>query len=174
MAENPAGTKPRYPAGRVLLGSPAWTGPGRFGGKTRGGGVCVMVYNSWCNPKPKVVTLACSCSPQPGAARLQTFVLSTFPREFTSVIINTVYIPPQANMDTALWELHEALTQFQAQHRDAALIVVGDFNSANLKRAVPNLYQHVTFPTRGNRTLDHCYTPPFQGQLQGTSSSTVW
>ncbi|KAK1804021.1 hypothetical protein P4O66_020006 [Electrophorus voltai] len=46
-----------------------------------------------------------------------------------------------------------------AQHQDAALIVVGDFNSVNLKRAVPNLYQHATFPTRGNRTLDHCYTP---------------
>ncbi|KAK1806288.1 hypothetical protein P4O66_000165 [Electrophorus voltai] len=68
-----------------------------------------------------------------------------------------VYV--MANMDTALCELHEALTQFQAQHRDAALIVVGEFNSANLKRAVPNLYQHVTFPTRGNRTPDHCYTP---------------
>ncbi|KAK1802532.1 hypothetical protein P4O66_004157 [Electrophorus voltai] len=92
-----------------------------------------------------------SCSPS-------SFVLSTFPGS-SSVVINTMYIPPQANMDTALCELHEALTQFQAQHRDAALIVVGDFNSANLKSAMPNLYQHVTFPTRGNRTLDHCYTP---------------
>ncbi|KAK1802735.1 hypothetical protein P4O66_021277, partial [Electrophorus voltai] len=126
-------------------------------GKSRGSGVCVMVNNSWCN-NANVVTLACSCSPNLEllALKLRPFYL---PREFTSVIINTVYIPPQANMDTALWELHEALTQFQAQHRDAALIVVGDFNSANLKRAVPNLYQHVTFPTRGNRTLDHCYTP---------------
>ncbi|KAK1802155.1 hypothetical protein P4O66_021821 [Electrophorus voltai] len=126
-------------------------------GKSRGGGVCVMVNNSWCN-NANVVTLACSCSPNLEllALKLRPFYL---PREFTSVIINTVYIPPQANMDTALWELHEALTQFQAQHRDAALIVVGDFNSANLKRAVPNLYQHITFPTRGNRTLDHCYTP---------------
>ncbi|KAK1793638.1 hypothetical protein P4O66_012012 [Electrophorus voltai] len=86
-------------------------------GKSRGGGVCMMVNNSWCNNANV------------------------------------------ANMDTALCELHEALTQFQAQHGDAALIVVGDFNSANLKHAVPNLYQHVTFPTRGNRTLDHCYTP---------------
>ncbi|KAK1792497.1 hypothetical protein P4O66_012437, partial [Electrophorus voltai] len=60
---------------------------------------------------------------------------------------------------TALCELHEALTKFLAQHRDAALIVVGDFNSANLKSAVPNLYQHITFPTRGNRTLDQRYTP---------------
>ncbi|KAK1803915.1 hypothetical protein P4O66_003855 [Electrophorus voltai] len=126
-------------------------------GKSRGGGVCVMVTNSWCN-NANVVPFARSCSPNLEllALKLRPFYL---PREFTSVIINTVYIPPQANMDTALCELHEALTQFQAQHRDAALIVVGDFNSANLKRAVPNLYQHVTFPTRGNRTLDHCYTP---------------
>ncbi|KAK1784000.1 hypothetical protein P4O66_004501, partial [Electrophorus voltai] len=119
-------------------------------GKSRGGGVCVMVNNSWCN-NANVVTLACSCSPNLEllALKLRPFYL---PREFTSVIINTVYIPPQANMDTALWELHEALTQFQTQPRDAALIVA-------CKRAVPNLYQHVTFPTRRNRTLDHCYTP---------------
>ncbi|KAK1784324.1 hypothetical protein P4O66_019106, partial [Electrophorus voltai] len=104
----------------------------------------------WCN-NANVVTLACSCSPNLEllALKLRPFYL---PREFTSVIINTVYIPPQANMDTALWELHEALTQFQTQPRDAALIVA-------CKRAVPNLYQHVTFPTRRNRTLDHCYTP---------------
>ncbi|KAK1795637.1 hypothetical protein P4O66_001130 [Electrophorus voltai] len=99
-------------------------------GKSRGGGVCVMVNNSWCN-NANVVTLARSCSPNLEllALKFHPFYL---PREFTSVIINTVYIPPQANMDTAL---------------------------ANLKRAVPNLYQHVTFPTRGNRTLDYCYTP---------------
>ncbi|KAK1802035.1 hypothetical protein P4O66_004367 [Electrophorus voltai] len=60
-------------------------------------------------------------------------------------------------MDTALCKLYEA--QFQAQHRHTALIAVGDFNSTNLKREVPNLYQHVTFPTRGNWTLNRCYTP---------------
>ncbi|KAK3538183.1 hypothetical protein QTP70_032716 [Hemibagrus guttatus] len=74
------------------------------------------------------------------------------------VIVSAVYIPPQADTDTALGELHEALTLHQTQHRDAAFIVAGDFNSANLKRAVPNFHQHITFPTRGGRTLDHCYT----------------
>ncbi|KAK1785723.1 hypothetical protein P4O66_019072 [Electrophorus voltai] len=144
-------------------------------GKSRGGGVCVMVNNSWCN-NANVVTLACSCSPNLEllALKLRPFYL---PREFTSVIINTVYIPPQANMDTALWELHEALTQFQAQHRDTALIVVGDFNSANLKRAVPNLYQHVTVPTRGNRTLDHnesCLERHYQPvRISGTTVERV-
>ncbi|KAK1794976.1 hypothetical protein P4O66_010166 [Electrophorus voltai] len=109
-------------------------------GNSRGGGVCVLINNSWCN-NANVITLTRSCSPNLEllALKFHPFYL---PREFTSVIINNVYIPPQANMDTALWELHEALTQFQAQHRDAVLIVVGDFNSTNLKRAVPNLYQH--------------------------------
>ncbi|KAK1784288.1 hypothetical protein P4O66_019970 [Electrophorus voltai] len=118
MAE-PSGTKPRYPAAEFF--SVHRMDRTADSGKSRGGGVCVMVYNSWCN-NANVVTLACSCSPN---LELLAFKLRPFylPREFTSVIINTVYIPPQANMDTALWELHEALTQFQAQHRDAALIV---------------------------------------------------
>ncbi|KAK1804669.1 hypothetical protein P4O66_020058 [Electrophorus voltai] len=91
-----------------------------YSGKSRGGGVCVMVNNSWCN-NANVVTLVRSCSPNLEllALKFHPFYL---PWEFTLVIINTVYIPPQANMDTALWELHEALTQFQAQHQDAALI----------------------------------------------------
>ncbi|KAK1802112.1 hypothetical protein P4O66_004453 [Electrophorus voltai] len=99
-------------------------------GKSRGSGVCVKVNNSWGN-NANVVTIARFCSPNLEllALKFHPFYL---PREFTSVIINTVYIPPQANMDTAL---------------------------ANLSRAVPTLYQHVIFPTRGNRTLDHCYTP---------------
>ncbi|KAK1791074.1 hypothetical protein P4O66_002035 [Electrophorus voltai] len=107
--------------------------------KSRGSGVCVMVNNSWCN-NANVVTLTRSCLPNLEllALKLCPFYL---PQEFTSVIVNTMYIPPQANMDSALCELHEALTQFQAQHREAALIVVGDFNSAKLKRVVPNLYQ---------------------------------
>ncbi|KAK1787527.1 hypothetical protein P4O66_016026 [Electrophorus voltai] len=80
-------------------------------GKFRSSGVCVMVSNSWCN-NANVVTLACSCSPNLEllALKFRPFYL---PWEFTSVIINTVYIPPQ----------------------------------------------HITCPTRGKRTLDHCYTP---------------
>ncbi len=55
-------------------------------------------------------------------------------------------------MDTALSELHDAPTSYQANHGDRALIVAGDFNSANLCRVLAN------FPIRGERTLDHCYT----------------
>ncbi|KAK3507146.1 hypothetical protein QTP70_008620 [Hemibagrus guttatus] len=74
--------------------------------------------------------------------------------EFTSVIISAVYIPPQADTDTALYELNEALTQHQTQHQDAVLIVAGDFNSANLKLAAPNFYQHITCPTKGSSSSE--------------------
>lgn len=49
-------------------------------------------------------------------------------------------------MDTALWELYEALTLYLTQHYDTALLVahLGGLNGTNL--------------TRGNRTLDHYYT----------------
>lgn len=40
---------------------------------------------------------------------------------------------------------------------DAAFIILGDFNHCNLRRTMPKLYQFVTFPTRGNNTLDRCY-----------------
>ncbi|KAK3545220.1 hypothetical protein QTP70_002065 [Hemibagrus guttatus] len=113
MAE-PSSARPRHPVGRVLLMDRTLES-----GKSRGGGVCLMVNSSWCN--------------------------------------SVVYIPPEPDTDTALYELLEALTQDQTQHWDAALILAGDFNSANLKRGVPDFYRHITCPTRGERTLDHCY-----------------
>ncbi|KAK1788980.1 hypothetical protein P4O66_015872 [Electrophorus voltai] len=77
-------------------------------GKSRGGGVCMMVNNRWCN-NANIVTLTRSCSPNLEllALKFRPFYL---PWEFTSVIINTVYIPPQASIDTALGEFNWAHT----------------------------------------------------------------
>ncbi|KAI5088055.1 hypothetical protein C0J45_21598 [Silurus meridionalis] len=59
---------------------------------------------------------------------------------------------------TETW-LNPAVPDHSIRMGNAVLIiVVGDFNSANLKRALPNFQQHITCPTRGERTLDHCYT----------------
>ncbi|KAI3359098.1 hypothetical protein L3Q82_002644 [Scortum barcoo] len=42
---------------------------------------------------------------------------------------------------------------------EAAFIVAGDFNSANLRKVLLRCHQHISYPTRGENTLDHVYTP---------------
>ncbi len=81
------------------------------------------------------------------------------PREFTAIIITAVYIPPQANTDQALKELYRNISEQETAHPDAAFVITGDFNKANFKTIAPKYFQHVTINTRGDRTLDHCYTP---------------
>ncbi len=44
------------------------------------------------------------------------------------------------------------------QHPDSVLIILGDFNKANLSRELPKYRQHITCPTRDSKILDHCYT----------------
>ncbi|KAK3522872.1 hypothetical protein QTP86_005686 [Hemibagrus guttatus] len=126
-------------------------------GMSSGGGLCLMVNSSWCNSASVPLTHSCTPNLELLTIKCRPFYL---PQEFTSVIISAVYIPPQADTDTALYELNEALTQHQTQHQDAVLIVAGDFNSANLKLAAPNFYQHITCPTKGERTLDKAQSHP--------------
>ncbi len=80
------------------------------------------------------------------------------PREFSAVIATAVYIPPQADTSLALSKLHEELSGYINKHPDTASIIAGDFNKANLRKFMPNFHQHVSCPTRGPNTLDHCYT----------------
>ncbi len=42
---------------------------------------------------------------------------------------------------------------------DAAFIIMGDFNKANFRTIAPKYFQHITINTRGDRVLDHCYSP---------------
>ncbi len=80
------------------------------------------------------------------------------PREFLSIIVSAVYIPPQADTSLALSKLHNVLSGYIDKHPDAAFIIAGDFNKANLRQVMPNFLQHVSCPTRGPNTLDHCYS----------------
>ncbi|KAI5085415.1 hypothetical protein C0J45_23129 [Silurus meridionalis] len=80
------------------------------------------------------------------------------PREFTTVYIVGVYIPPSANAKEALCELYGAISDLQNAHPDGLFIIAGDFNHANLKTVLPKLHQYVDFATRGANTLDLVYT----------------
>ncbi len=83
---------------------------------------------------------------------------SICPWEFSSIVVTAVYIPPQADTSLALSKLHDVLSGYINKHPDAACIITGDFNKANLRQVMPDFQQHVSCPTRGPNTLDHCYT----------------
>ncbi|KAL0162331.1 hypothetical protein M9458_041727 [Cirrhinus mrigala] len=80
------------------------------------------------------------------------------PREFCSFILISVYIPPQVNVSLALQKLADQIADMEQKHPDSVLIILGDFNKANLSRELPKYSQHVTCPTRDSNILDHCYT----------------
>ncbi len=126
-------------------------------GKTKGGGVCFMINKKWCDPR-NISILSCSCSPHLEHLSIicRPFYL---PREFSSIVVTAVYIPPQADTRLALSNLQDVLSGYINKHPDAAFIIAGDFNKANLKNVMPNFHQHISCPTRGLNTLDHCYTP---------------
>ncbi len=80
------------------------------------------------------------------------------PREFTVIVITAVYIPPRANITTALGYLLTAISKQQQAHPDGVFIIAGDFNRASLKTVLPKFHQHVKCPTRGKNILDHVYS----------------
>jgi hypothetical protein len=100
-------------------------------GKTRGGGLCLFVNNSWCTISkevsrfcsPEVEYLMISCGPQ------------YLPRELSYVFFAAVYIPPQTNVGTktALNELYTAISKQKNAHQTAALLVAGDINAMQEK-----------------------------------------
>uniref|UniRef100_A0A2D4HU70 Endonuclease/exonuclease/phosphatase domain-containing protein n=1 Tax=Micrurus lemniscatus lemniscatus TaxID=129467 RepID=A0A2D4HU70_MICLE len=80
------------------------------------------------------------------------------PRELTVVIFTAVYIPPDANISTALAYLHITINKKFKAYPDGAHIITGDFNKACLKTVFPEFTQYVTCATRGNITLDPVYS----------------
>ncbi len=115
-----------------------------------------MITKKWCDPR-NISILSCSCSPHLEHLSIicRPFYL---PQEFSSIVITAIYIPPQADTSLALSKLHDVLSGYINKHPDAACIIAGDFNKANLRQVMPNFQQHVSCPTRGPNTLDHCYT----------------
>lgn len=71
-----------------------------------------------------------------------------------------MYTPPPplaAKEEAALKELHDMINEHENVYPDRAFIL-GYFNHCKLKKKMPKLHQYVIFPTKGNKTLDHCYS----------------
>lgn len=75
---------------------------------------------------------------------------------YSSILHNCLY-SPHADTTLALDELFDVIDQQEGLHPEAAFIVAGDFNKANIKKVLPKFHQHVNFPTHGEN--DHVYTP---------------
>ena len=70
------------------------------------------------------------------------------PQEFSSFILASVYIPPQARMSETLQRLTDQITSMEQEHPDSLLIILGDFNRANLSHELPKYRQNIKCPTR--------------------------
>ncbi|KAK3551087.1 hypothetical protein QTP70_012180 [Hemibagrus guttatus] len=123
-------------------------------GKSRGGGTCFYINERWCTD---VTVLKKTCCPD-----LEAFFINCkpfySPREFSSFILVSVYIPPQAHVSSALQHLADQITHTEQQHPDSVIIILGDFNKANLSHELPKFKQHISCPNRDKNILDHCYT----------------
>ncbi len=109
----------------------------------------MYINDAWCTGAVRVDG---KCSPDVEflLLRCQPYYL---PREFTSVFVAAVYIPPDANSKNALQELYEVISSHMTKQPDAVIIVAGDFNQTDLRTVLLRFHQHVHISTRGNNTL---------------------
>ena len=124
-------------------------------GKKKGRGIALYVSKRWCNPG-HVHVKERLCTPD---IELLTVGMRPYylPREFTSAIIISVYVPPSADAAVACDVIHSAIAQIQMQHRNAFIVITGDFNHVSLDKTLPTFHQYIDCPTEDYNTLDLLY-----------------
>jgi hypothetical protein len=115
-----------------------------------------MINYSWCDCD-NIHKLKFFCSPDLEYLTIKWWP-HYLPREFSSVLVTAVYIPPQAVTTMTLKYLHWTLCKLETTYPDTTFIVARDFNKANLRKTLPTFYQHIDCSTRSEKTLDHCYS----------------
>ncbi len=120
-------------------------------GKMRGGRLYVYINDAWCS---NVVKVDGQCFPDVKfwMVRCRPYYL---PREFTSVFVAAVYVPPDTNSKNVPQELYVVINSHMTKQPNCIFIVAGDFNQTDLRTVLLKFLQHVHTATRGNNTLDH-------------------
>lgn len=130
----------------------------------------VTVNKNWYDPN-SIKTLSSSCSPDLEHITILCYPFH-LPWEFTSVIINAVYIPPQADTHTTLSGLHDVLCQSKPDTQTLPS-VAGDFNKANSQKGPAELLSTRHVPHQREQ-----HTGPLlntiQRGLQGNVSASIW
>ncbi len=111
--------------------------------------MCFYINERWCTDVTVLKKMCCS--------DLETFFINFKPLKFCSFVLASLYIPPQAHV-SSIQKLADLITDTEQQHPDSVLIILGDFNKANLSHELPKYRQLITCPTRDSNILDHCYT----------------
>lgn len=141
-------------------------------GKTRGGGICVYMNDSWCtnySVKCKV------CTPD-----LELLCLSLwpfyFPRDYGNIFVCVVYVPPSGKASKAATIIADCVHLQLQTKPDAPLFVLGDLNHCKLEQALPGFYQYIKSGTRKNNILDKCYgkiTDGYVAKIRPPLSTTI-
>lgn len=91
-------------------------------GKSRGGGLCIYINNNWCR-NAKTISIHCSPDIELLTVNCRPFYL---PREFISIIITAVYMPPSTNTKEAMGVLYWTISELQYAYMEGIFIVAGD------------------------------------------------
>ncbi len=105
-------------------------------GKSRVGGVCFYINNSWCDER-KLHSIKSFCSPGISYASVST-ILAT--EGIYSNHNHDCFLSPSTNTDQALKELYGNISEKETAHPDAVFVVTGDFNKANFRTIAPKYF----------------------------------
>ena len=120
--------------------------------KRIGGGLCMLVNNKWAT-NFTVRETKCSKHYEILTVSFRPFYL---PREYGQVTVILAYVPGPDNTLAAEC-IAESYNKALSRSVDQPVFILGDFNTCDITKHLPNLHQYVTCPTRLDKTLDLCY-----------------
>ena len=108
-------------------------------GTLKGSGVCFYINHPW---RRDSAVLFPSCSPDVETLTIKCIPFY-LPREFTSLVLVGVYMPPRANAETATSHFADLIHNIETSHPDSQILVLVGFNHAKLTKVLPKYRQQI-------------------------------